>query len=500
MDPSKQSRVRNQSTRNIDNTDSHCSRALGVLVEYATDNGLDLSQLDRSGTRKRQAHPFVLADQFKQLSSFLDEEYLTAEIATLQQQYQLHFKNLNTRQTFTGLAKELVTFSQDIADVAALIPVIATTEVVTSDIIRFEVMQRSVRRIPDLEKAWKASILTRAINQQLCLVWIAVYDWFSTTGTRLANSFMEVHRDEGASAFQQRHPSFAGLVDHVVQYVVEQMFIKVTKLLEKGPNRSRHSTQIHNCIDVLRKITCSCLTPKTCSLQIAASDQPLEISDVLKVDEVMNPDLSKIPADLFGLLPGSSKDTPLASLSPSKLRKLKSQCKGSEDAIKEYVYSNSATLLFNLWSHHIILPQLHCIDSTIKRKTKVTEEDILDWAITRGAILAAISEGCRGPAVFTCANIQTFIQSLAMMFNPLIQKDNKFAAAVQKNPFKVLEPLFDELKGVLEAQPGIIDKAAALKRIVHCSTAAFANGRPLMEDDVSWSSSQSASPLFFQGV
>ena len=455
-----------------------------MLVEYATENALDLSQLDRSGTRKHQAHPFVLADQFKRLSNLLDEGYLAAEIAALQQDYQLHVKNFNSRQTFTGLAKELVTLSRDIADVAALIPVIAETESVTSDIIRFEVMQRSVRRIPDLAKAsWKASTLIRAVNQQLCLAWITVYDWFSATGIRLANSLMQKHRGDGASGFQQQHPTLTGLVDHIVQYVVELTLIDVTRRLEKGPNPSRHSTRIHNCIDVLRKIARSCLTPKTRSLQIAVSDQPLKSSDVLEVDEAMKVDMSKIPADMFGLLPGPSKDTPLASLHPSKLRKLKGQFKGSEDDIKEFVYSNSATLLFDLWSYHIILPQLRCIDSTIKRRNKVAEEDILDRAITRGAILAAISEACGGPAIFTCTNIQTFIQSPAMMFNPSIQKDHKFAAAVRKDPFKVLAPLFDELKGLLETQPGIIDKAAALERMVHRSIAGFANGSPLTEEE-----------------
>jgi len=453
-------------------------------VEYATENALDLSQLDRSGTRKRQAHPFVLADQFKRLSSFLDEGYLTAEIATLQQECQLYVKDFNSRQTFTGLAKDLVTVSRDVEDVAALIPVIAETELVTSDIIRFEVMQRSVRRIPDLAKAsWKASTLVRAINQQLCLAWIIVYDWFSATGIRLANSLMQIHRDDGASGFQQRHPTLTDLVDHIVQSVVEQTLIDVTKVLEKGPNPSRHSTRIHNCIDVLRKIARSCLTPKTPLLQIAVSDQSLKSSDVLEVDQATKVDMSKIPANMFGLLPEPSKDTPLASLHPSKLRKLKGQFKGSEDVIKEYIYSNSATLLFDLWSSHIILPQLRCVDSAIKRKTKVEDEDILDRAITRGSILAAISEACGGPAIFTCANIQTFIQSPAMMFNPSIQKDHKFAAAVRKDPFKVLAPLFDELKGLLEAQPGIVDKAAALERMVHRAIAGFANGSPFMEEE-----------------
>lgn len=460
---------------------NHGSRALGVLVEYATDNGLDLSQLDRSGTRKRQAHPFVLADQFKRLSTFLDEGYLRTEIANLKQNY-LQAKNLPGRQTFAGLAKELVTFSQDVADVAALIPVIATTESVTSDIIRFEIMQRSVRRLPGLAKAnFQASTLIRATNQQMCLAWIAVYDWYSSTGTRLATSLMQIHQDEGANAIQQRHPSLIGLVDHIVQYVVEQTLTDATKRLEKGPNSDRRS--IHKCIDILRKIIRNSLTPKTHPLQVAASDQQLKISDVLEVDESTKVDMTKIPADLFGLLPGQSKDIPLASLSTSRLGKLKGQFNGAEDTIQEYVYSNSVTILFDLLSSHIVIPQLRYIDAVIKRKNRAADEDILDRAITRGAILAAISEACGGPAIFTCANIQTFVQSPAMMFNPSIRKNDKFAAAVRRDPFTVLAPLFDELEGLLKAQPGIIDQAATLEGIVHRSVAGIANGRPLMEED-----------------
>ena len=82
-----------------------------------------------------------------------------------------------------------------------------------------------------------------------------------------------------------------GLIDRIVQYIVKQMLI-----------------------DIIQLESIIALMYSKGLLQIAISDQLLMISDVLEVNKTIKVDMSKSPADLFGLLPGSLKNMPLASL------------------------------------------------------------------------------------------------------------------------------------------------------------------------------------------
>ncbi|KAJ7481128.1 hypothetical protein B0H11DRAFT_1724657, partial [Mycena galericulata] len=197
-------------------------------------------------------------------------------------------------------------------------------------------------------------LMTRAVQAEICRSLVGVYQWIVHLGPSLAEHLIHIRLEEadGSSRLAEAFPQFAKLVEHVISFVeAEQEKRRArqpeAKSKKRGNARKRRKTQC---------------APETPLLPDADASDPIAADSSNMVPKIV-PNFSRLPADLFGLLPnrkGTVAIPPLPSKSRMKLD-------------KDGLYTVSVTWLCLIWDEHLVLRKMEKIDSYINRSERVKD-------------------------------------------------------------------------------------------------------------------------------
>lgn len=326
----------------------------------------------------------------------------------------------------------------------------------TSGGVLFHRLLHSVEILPtfaaDLRKL---GIINRGMLWEMCRSLVVVYHWYLEDGPATATWLLHIHRHYGYAGLKGKAPFFADLVDHVVQYMLRQQTIHTSQSKADGAKRKA----------ALRRRTGK--APKNAEWETGddhdddsgpARKPYTRQNEPTETTPLVGPsvqDVEQIPWTLYGMREGDSSKT------ISFTTKYKVQ-KGLDE-----LYSKCIICLQELWSHHLIIPQLKPIDKQFNGNRR-NYSDIHVWqrSFSRGAVLTALAKALNTDAIFASIGIYSYLVSPLMPFHGHLANEAKFSKAVLKSNNDVLAPLVLYIKTVAETNPEIKESVASIGNIV----------------------------------
>ncbi|KAG6850293.1 hypothetical protein H0H93_015235, partial [Arthromyces matolae] len=363
----------------------------------------------------KSSSTLALASKLELLDNILDAKKLRLDLTALQTAQSGSMKRdlrsvmkSSIQDAFTLILKQ----NQQHLDIQT--SMVQTSETGLRLAFSFERVCHSVSGLPMLAAAMRVNdILTRAIRWKLSRSLIVVYYWVTQDAETLVSNLLYIHKTSGYAGLQQYSPSFADLVDHIVQYA-----ISVQTLKQKGK------------------------TPPQSSKILTGPPRS---------------DLKQLPKDLYGLISFPSPGTfPIPTIVTVK--------KTLED-----VYLRSATCLKQTFEDHILLPHLKSMDDACNSSRRGSTKDklIIGRAVTRGAILACIAEACGSDDIFACSALQQLLTSPGNIFDYSSSgKEDRIAAKIVNSSGGTLAPVLEYIQERLKQEPEIIEASHNLAEVV----------------------------------
>ncbi|PPQ86172.1 hypothetical protein CVT24_000807, partial [Panaeolus cyanescens] len=398
----------------------HC---LSSLTQYTStlrmlspsDLMLDIPKPDKSRSSKRlrlqsgeqlqeDAQVLLLANSLQHLESVLDPNTLRTEAETLckeleeKRQTPAVWKSTIFKSTFSALVQQMDNISSNHLLIEAYGPVLAKTSPHSLDILKFNLMVRSIRQLPSMgDLQWATGYLKRSVQIDTCLTWVSVYEWYYIFGERLTANIMQVYDEHGPHHLQTTTPLFSGIAAHIVCYLAFY-------ILETLSNNNAGTLQDYR----RQKILTDCQK----ILDRSKLAQPNTLSNTnLQV-------LSTLPTDLYGLCPDAkgSQGISIQKFLPDNLSfSLGAEHHRAIDDVQKFIFhTHGPHILFNLISKTIIIPPLVHFDQFARRRNsakKPKDEEVKNRSVIRGALLHSLQEMCGSPAIFACNAISDFLTS-----------------------------------------------------------------------------------------
>ncbi|KAF8231275.1 hypothetical protein L208DRAFT_1152878, partial [Tricholoma matsutake] len=154
---------------------------------------------------------------------------------------------------------------------------------------------------------------------EMCQSLMIVFHWYANTGPEMANHMMEIHQQDRYLELMKQAPLFAPLVDHIVQHAYNE------QQEHKVPTKKNSRPLTWN--------------PPTAKPPSFSPHQSI---------------LNQVPSNLFGLQPTKSDQKAITLPSLTNFKPGRAE-----------LYNQSSQCLQDLWSKHLIFPQLRSIDDAI---------------------------------------------------------------------------------------------------------------------------------------
>lgn len=344
-------------------------------------------------------------------------------------------------------------------------------------------------------------IISRGVQSQVCRSLVAVYQWTVNFGPSLAEQLVSTYQNEGEEALMNQFPDLAALVRHVIAFLrahetkQEQLAAaKEKRRLEKksedkkakaarpavNPNiqgtRKRGRPTKHKVgqarLEVPQESSDTVPAPLSDVVPVPPSDAPQTsaASD--------GPDLSRIPGDLFGLLP----PTKTAII----LERLGANVRINSD---EELYRLAAKYLCKLWDENLILKPMTKVDESLnrpvkdpmKKQTRERMENVRSRCITRGAILQSIAD-VFGDGIFAASAMKEFLYRPCKIFTPGLDRDQHLARSIERDETRTLEALNACLIGFLVEDPQLESASETLGVLVHRGLLSLKVGQVLTDE------------------
>ena len=314
------------------------------------------------------------------------------------------------------------------------------TSCATGTVLFFR-LQHSVNVLPELAATIRQlRVLERAQRWEMCRSLMIIFHWYANAGPEMANRMMEIHQQDGYLELMKQAPFFAPLVDHIVQHAYnEQQEHKVP-----AKKKSRPSTR----------------NPPTAKPPSFGPHRSI---------------LNQVPSNLYGLQPTKSDQKAITLPSLTNFKPGRAE-----------LYNRSSQCLQDLWSKHLILPQLKSIDDAVSSGGQLLRGDkhVLHRSLTRGAILQCIADACETDTIFASTAVDAYLVSPAVVFEKGLSRSDRFASAVLKCTVETLSPLFNWVEERVAQSPGIVDAARGIGEIVHYGMMELHEGRSLTKDNL----------------
>lgn len=317
-------------------------------------------------------------------------------------------------------------------------------------------MLHSICILPSLASdSQKLALILRAQNWEMCRSLMVVFNWCRDDGPTTAKHLLDVYRTRGYDQLKKESPLLADFVNHIVWYVYME---QKGSLKEKRESRSRKRSK---------------------NINGSYTIQPPQNSEEETSNFGPYPDnVTDLPNNLYGLSPSAKT----LSKQAIKLSQAVLTQKKIGGGINE-LYARSSELLQKIWINELIIPSLKPIDnilSTTRCSTKDTE-DILNRALTRGAILQCLAEACGTDAIFASSAVKKFLESPSLVFCENMHRSKVFARHALGDAVTTLEPLFNWIKEYIKATPEILEVAKEIGNLTHCNMLELGAGHPLSQ-------------------
>ncbi|KAJ6461829.1 hypothetical protein C8R47DRAFT_1159051 [Mycena vitilis] len=368
------------------------------------------------------------------LEVLLNVERLRLEIAQVQENRPT--KGPSTRLFFQALGPQApllnfldMCYIQD-RTLSTMEMVIDSSNSSTLEVARaeFAKLTSSLRAIPHLTALERVTtLLTRVLRWTNARAHIVIYRWCSLIGPATIKALFELHRDKGRDGFIA-NPAIGKLVNHIHQYIcAAQEKIRQKERDRKAAQRAKGK----------------------------GKQQPDNSSNA--VSQNVQPDLSRVPGDLFGMLttPDKKQLTPIVLPKP---------CGGSVN-----VYAACESCLLEVFQKALIIPSLRqCNDiyAESNRRTKAVDDDsAFSRAICRGAILDCIVEVCEDDGILSSNGIDDVTHSPWLSF--AVPRADRLGPSLLNNASITLTPLQRWLSTHLKNNPDIVSVAKELGDEIH---------------------------------
>ncbi|KAJ7107452.1 hypothetical protein C8R44DRAFT_885465 [Mycena epipterygia] len=320
-------------------------------------------------------------------------------------------------------------------------------------------------------------LVSRGVQSQVCRALVAVYQWIVNLGPSLAAQLTSIHRHEGKDTLAQRFPDFAPMVEHVLGFVRahqrKQELAAKSKAGLAAEDRAKAKAE---------KATAAARTGKVSgrgrgrgrgrppkhivgtprseqalqrgSTPTADTAAPPNDSTAAAAGDTALPDWSRIPGDLFGLLPKTRTTIPLESLGP------RIQIKSDDE-----VYHVCAKYLCKIWEEQLILKPMIKVDQHLNPdERQTTKNDTF------------------GDGVFAAREMKDFLHRPCKIFKGL-DRDKAFARSIERDERITLGALDACLIGFLAENPELDDHCARLGDLVHRGLLSLKLGQSLSDEE-----------------
>jgi hypothetical protein len=360
---------------------------------------------------KRRAHeptPISLSSMVSSkspLQHFLSQNALDAELEDLERKSNLfqspsELQPLDVSSFFTAISQ----LHEENNIISALPPGPWTDDKAN---MAFGQLETSVAFLLILiRESAKLDIIVRSLRWEAIRAYLTIYHWYDDAGPSLADVLFDAHRD---GVLEDKHPQFAGLVDHIMQYIGSVVQAK------SNPE---------------------------CNLRSPAR-------------------LRSLPEGLYGLdLPVKGKgNLQLPVVHPSSVGKK-----------KETQYVVAARCFLDFISQHIIISGVSAFDkklTTDDPKKSHTPEYIKARLVICGATISRIVKVFgNDDSILACMAVHELILDPQKLFHMSGLKANTLSQRILQDPDGVFSQFDKFLKDRLLQSPGLRDAARRITDIV----------------------------------
>ncbi|KAJ7080375.1 hypothetical protein B0H15DRAFT_933240 [Mycena belliarum] len=339
-----------------------------------------------------------------------------------------------------------------------------------SSLIRLAQLQEAVILAEPLFRGLnQAAILKQAIQWEIARLLLIVYEWLKDTAPTLVGALLLAHT-RGLSTLNDTFPNFALLTDHVMLYVKHVRDVQpaqaARKTSKKGTKRRRVAAEDDE------------EGSATAADSGAAMDMAAEVAAgvFLATGKPWPPgNLNELPADLYGLRPGSGKEKHV--LMP---------------VIGARIYNTANSLhaaahkcLLELLCRELVWLPMAPVDagwnSSSRRKNDM--KGVHARLISRGAVLQCIVDACGTEGILACEALFSVLTSPTGMF-PKINDDERFMKAIFSAEETTLQPLRDKLASMLDDDPDVPFYACEIAQYIHHRTLELQQRHVMTEEQV----------------
>jgi hypothetical protein len=271
------------------------------------------------------------------------------------------------------------------------------------------------------------SIGQRMLQWGIARTLVLVYEWYDRTGVVTIKRLLDIYRTSGYNALQREAPTLVNIIDHVVRYIYEQQ-----KLLQKNQRQKKK-------------------LKSSVSGKIRQSYREQEISEKLPAGPV-RACLEDIPPNIYGLR-SCHAATPAINLK-SRIKNMMIPHKLTDGF--DAVYATSCTVLENLLSDILFIPNLQSVDTFFNNKrrasgARINPKLVRDRAIARGAIIKTVTNAFGTDAIFSSEIAGELLSSPTLLFGDYSNsKEDRLVAHILHHDNGLLEQLDCCVKSLLK--------------------------------------------------
>ncbi|PPQ76035.1 hypothetical protein CVT24_006695 [Panaeolus cyanescens] len=455
--------------------------SLETVLQYVAHHNLDFpSDLKSTSTnpRKRvkktaddpQRDMLQLADNFQHLYNMLNPSHIRMSARQLEKEYEDYRHNQSfwkfaSMSNTSNFVKILANSSRESIILDEYISILSTDNPLSASVLELNLINEAAKFLPQMKPFVHTSpFMQRAIRAEVCNAWIRSYQWHVVNGQKLSTELMALHGEHGYKTLSQKWPQFAQLVDHIVRF-----------LADRFQNELSATT--------------------TVSAEISSKHLgDLQYIQSLCATVALDP-IHTVPVNLYGIISNSPASKPI-SLLTFKTKPLKFSQRGN--LASNFIYTMyGPQILFEVLTTAVICPAIERFDVFTRLKpssrTSVSQKDISQRAVLRGALLHSLRKACGGNAIFFYDGIDDFLHSPTSVFpnsngNTYNGSDKRmYLSLIQQNAQQTeqnLQPLFDAISAMVERYPEIGRYAATIKRITFQVINGLSCGHRISDDDI----------------
>jgi len=441
---------------------------LELLDEFKRENpSLFTEEVDDSGTQRPITialsrsglwDPTKLGGNLKILTNFLHSNRIRGELHTLQDSCGLGtIKAYNKPASTASILADWFRRNNEHNIMDSYLSVLPEKSLSAGPILLYQAVHAAQGISDILADTAKLHIIARLVQWQTARSLISVYLWHARYAPKLADQLVSVYHLHGFDHLKAISPSFAGLVDHIFRFVINE---------QENPKQSKARLK-------RQKI----------------NDEPPTIPDSSK-----SVNLEILPSELLGYVHGNQSSQ--ISLRKSCYQKsFSGSWRGNTIHRHALVCKRTATLLQELWSLELIVPHLMGIDGRLNsgRRTASKPTQVRDRALARGAILHCMAQVCGTDSMFASLQAIDLISSPTLIYGERLKKDQDFARNVLKDETSALQPLVDWLILHMQEDPNLIPLCKELGRVVHLEAVGLQFGSLSSQQSKDFSNLQSTS-------